>query len=169
MRYWFVTNGGRVAELVDAQDSKSCDRKVMRVRFSPRPPFVTMRRFTLCYVLCHGIHTHSEPVELLVEFIELFTKDKEAVIGVPIFAEDIYFQLAFAAGPAEVRDIKIIVFLFFCEGMIRIFWFWFRLSKRSLLPGLFRRRHNNGQYFSPSQILMVMSPLPETILPSGKT
>ncbi len=26
----------RMAELVDAQDSKSCDRKVMRVRFSLR-------------------------------------------------------------------------------------------------------------------------------------
>ena len=29
---------GRVAELVDAQDSKSCDSNIMRVRFSPRPP-----------------------------------------------------------------------------------------------------------------------------------
>jgi hypothetical protein len=28
----------RMAELVDAQDSKSCDRKVMRVRFSLRAP-----------------------------------------------------------------------------------------------------------------------------------
>jgi hypothetical protein len=29
---------GRVAELVDALDSKSCERKLVRVRFPPRPP-----------------------------------------------------------------------------------------------------------------------------------
>ncbi len=30
--------GGRVAELVDALDSKSCERKLVRVQVPPRPP-----------------------------------------------------------------------------------------------------------------------------------
>lgn len=33
-----ITNQAGMAELVDAQDSKSCDRKVMRVRFSLPAP-----------------------------------------------------------------------------------------------------------------------------------
>ena len=31
---------GAVAELVDAHDSNSCGSNIMRVRFSPAPPFV---------------------------------------------------------------------------------------------------------------------------------
>ena len=35
---WYNSFIGRVAELVDALDSKSGDSNIVRVRFPPRPP-----------------------------------------------------------------------------------------------------------------------------------
>ena len=55
-------NGGRMAELADAQDSKSCDSNIMRVRLSLRPPFV------------RGAHDFHTPKQSLI-------RDKQNRVG----------------------------------------------------------------------------------------
>ncbi len=44
------TPNGRVAELVDALDSKSCEGNLVRVRFPPRPP----KKHFICEVFFYG-------------------------------------------------------------------------------------------------------------------